>query len=74
MSSNVSSGLKATAAIPTLKELTDKYSKIIEEKVTPFILEAIPGITMTTYVLCGAIVGKDRSKGVINKKNKVFSY
>ena len=74
MSSNVSSGPKPTADIPESRDLTDRYSKIINGKATSFVLEAVAGIPTTAHVLGGAVMGKDSSKGVIDKNNKVFGY
>lgn len=74
MSSNMSSGVKPTADIPESRDLTDKYSKIVNGKATSFVLEAVAGIPSTAHVLGGAVMGKDPSKGVIDKNNKVFGY
>jgi cholesterol oxidase len=74
MSSNLSSGLKPTADIPESRDLTDRYSKLINGKATSFVLEAVAGIPTTAHVLGGAVMGKDSSKGVIDKNNKVFGY
>lgn len=70
----MSSGVKPTADIPESRDLTDKYSKIVNGKATSFVLEAVAGIPSTAHVLGGAVMGKDPSKGVIDKNNKVFGY
>lgn len=74
MSSSVSSGVKPTADIPASIALTEKYSKIIGGKPTSFALESIAGIPSTAHVLGGAVMGRDRGQGVINKNNEVFGY
>jgi cholesterol oxidase len=74
MSSSVSSGVKPSADIPESISLTKKYSKIIGGKPTSFILESIAGIPSTAHVLGGAVMGKNRYQGVINKNNEVFGY
>ena len=74
MSSSVGTGLKPSAYIPESIALTEKYSKIINGKPTSFVLESVAGIPSTAHVLGGAVMGKDRSEGVINKNNEVFGY
>jgi cholesterol oxidase len=74
MYSSVSSGVKPSADIPESISLTKKYSKIIGGKPTSFILESIAGIPSTAHVLGGAVMGKNRYQGVINKNNEVFGY
>ena len=74
MSSTIGKGLKPSAYIPESIALTDKYSEIINGKATSFVLESVAGIPSTAHVLGGAVMGKDRSEGVINKNNEVFGY
>ena len=74
MVSSVSTGKKPTPDIPESIELTKKYSEIAKGKATSFILEALVGIPSTAHILGGAVMGKDASKGVIDKNNRVFGY
>lgn len=74
MVSSISSGKKPTPTIPESIELTKKYSELINGKATSFALESLAGIPSTAHILGGAVMGKDASKGVINKNNKVFGY
>lgn len=74
MSSKVATGVKPTPHIPESMELTKKYSKIINGVATSFALESLAGIPSTAHILGGAVMGKDASKGVIDKNNKVFGY
>ncbi|GAB2772194.1 GMC oxidoreductase [Salinimicrobium soli] len=74
LSTGVSTGKKPTSDIPESKELTKRYSKIINGKATSFALESLAGIPTTAHILGGAVMGSDASTGVINSKNEVFNY
>jgi len=70
----VSRGVKPSPFIEESIELTKKYAKISNGKETSFALETLAGIPSTAHVLGGAVMGKDKTKGVIDKNNKVFGY
>ena len=74
MSTGVSTGKKPTSDIPASKELTKRYSKAINGKATSFALESLAGIPTTAHILGGAVMGKDKSSGVISSNNEVFGY
>ncbi len=74
LSTGLGKGRKPTSEISESKELTKRYSKIIDGKVTSFALESLAGIPTTAHILGGAVMGKDPSEGVINSKNEVFGY
>ena len=74
MSTGISSGTKPTSDIPESKELTKRYSKVVNGKATSFVLESLAGIPTTAHILGGAVMGKNASEGVINTKNEVFGY
>ena len=74
LSSGVSTGKKPTSEIPESKELTKRYSKIINGKATSFALESLAGIPTTAHILGGAVMGGKASEGVINSRNEVFNY
>lgn len=67
-------GLKPSPNIPESKEITKKYSTIMNGEATSFVLETIAGIPSTAHILGGAVMGKDKSEGVIDKNNQVFGY
>ena len=74
LSTGVSTGEKPTSDIPASRELTKRYSEIINGKASSFALESLAGIPTTAHILGGAVMGKDRSTGVINSRNEVFGY
>lgn len=74
LSTGLGKGKKPTSDIPESKELTARYSRIINGKATSFALESLAGIPTTAHILGGAVMGKDVSEGVINRKNEVFNY
>ena len=74
LTTGVSAGKKPTSDIPESRELTQKYSEIINGRATSFALESLAGIPTTAHILGGAVMGKDSTAGVINSKNQVFGY
>ena len=73
-SSRISEGKKPRTYIPHAANLAKKYSKILKGKATVFALEPLAGIPSTAHILGGAVMGKDKESGVIDKKNRVFGY
>jgi len=67
-------GVKPSPNIPESKEITKKYSAIMNGEATSFVLETIAGIPSTAHILGGAVMGKNKSEGVIDKNNEVFGY
>ncbi len=67
-------GKKPTAFIPEAHEFAHKYAKIINGKPTVMLTETITGIPSTAHILGGAVMGKSKNEGVIDKNNKVFGY
>ncbi|MFD2518967.1 GMC oxidoreductase [Salinimicrobium flavum] len=74
LSTGLGQGEKPTSDIPESKELTRRYSKIINGKATSFALESLAGIPTTAHILGGAVMGNNASEGVINSSNEVFGY
>jgi len=74
LTSSVSTGKKPTPNIPESIELTNSYSDLANGKASSFILEVLAGIPSTAHILGGAVMGSDKSQGVINKNNEVFGY
>ncbi len=74
MTSTVSTGKAPTPFIPESINLVKAYRKAINGVSTSFALETLAGIPSTAHILGGAVMGKDHTKGVIDKDNKVFGY
>lgn len=74
LGTKVEEGVKPTAFIPEAHEFAHKYAKIIDGKPTVMFTETITGIPSTAHILGGAVMGKDKEAGVIDKNNKVFGY
>lgn len=74
MTSTISSGQAPTPFIPESIKLVEAYSKAIKGVSTSFALETLAGIPSTAHILGGAVMGKDRTTGVIDRNNKVFGY
>jgi cholesterol oxidase len=74
MKSGMEKGESLPTYIPQAKELSEKYSKIVNGKPTTLLTEMILGIPLTAHILGGAVMGKNRDEGVIDKDNRVFGY
>ncbi len=74
LKSTVDSGEPPTAFIPEAKQIADDYAKIVNGKPMVLLTETVLGIPTTAHILGGAVMGKDREEGVIDKDNRVFGY
>ena len=74
MKSEMDTGEVPTAFIPEAKSLAEHYAQIVDGKPTALATETLLGIPTTAHILGGAVMGKDRSEGVIDKDNRVFGY
>jgi cholesterol oxidase len=74
MKSALDKGAAPTAFIPEAKELAKRYAKIVNGKPTVLLTETLFGIPTTAHILGGAVMGKDKDEGVIDKDNRVFGY
>ena len=72
--SNVSEGTKPTPFIPMAKTIADHVAKEINGKAFMMSTDIITGAPSTAHILGGAVIGKDRSSGVIDIDHKVFGY
>ncbi|MEZ4999823.1 MAG: GMC family oxidoreductase [Bacteroidales bacterium] len=67
-------GSSPTPFLPEAKELADKFGSLVKGRAHVLALEPLFGIPSTAHILGGAVMGKDRSEGVIDNKNRVFGY
>jgi cholesterol oxidase len=67
-------GEAPTAFMPEAKELAEQYARIVNGKPMVLLSETLLGIPTTAHVLGGAVMGKDRTEGVIDSSNRVFGY
>ena len=74
MKSAIERGQGPTAFIPEAKTLSEEYAKIVNGKTTVLLSETALGIPTTAHILGGAVMGKDKTEGVIDKDNNVFGY
>ena len=74
LSSSVDKGRPTTAFIPIAKELSEKYAEKLNGKPVVLLTETILGIPTTTHILGGAVMGENKSNGVIDSDNHVFGY
>ncbi len=59
---------------PAAIALAERYARLVNGKPMALATEALLGIPTTAHVLGGAVMGRDRSEGVIDRDNKVFGY
>lgn len=74
MKSTMDKGEKPSAFIPEAIRLIKEYANIIKGKPFALVNEAILGIPSTAHILGGAVMGKNKQEGVIDKDNHVFGY
>jgi len=74
MKSSLDTGAAPTAFVPEAKALSERYAKIVNGKPTALSTETLLGIPTTAHILGGAVMGRDKSEGVIDKDNRVFGY
>jgi cholesterol oxidase len=74
MKSGIEKGETLPSYIPQSKELSEKYSEIVNGKPTTLLTEMILGIPLTAHILGGAVMGENSNEGVIDKNNRVFGY
>ena len=74
MKSALAQGAAPTAFIPEAKALGEHYAKIVNGKPMALATETLLGIPTTAHILGGAVMGKDRQEGVIDKDHRVFGY
>jgi cholesterol oxidase len=67
-------GTRPTAYIPEAGILARKYASLVNGKPMVILTEMLFGIPTTAHILGGAVMGRDRNEGVIDKNNKVFGY
>ncbi|MFC1975160.1 GMC oxidoreductase [Chloroflexota bacterium] len=74
LKTSVEEGESPTAFMPEAKELAEQYARIVNGKPTVLLTETILGIPTTAHILGGAVMGQNRTEGVIDKDNRVFGY
>ncbi len=74
MTSTVSTGKAPTPFIPESIHLVKAYREAINGVSTSFAAETLAGIPSTAHILGGAVMGKDKTTGVIDKDNIIFNY
>jgi cholesterol oxidase len=74
MRSSITSGKSPTAFMPFAKTLADETARITGGHPFVLVTEAITGIPTTAHILGGAVIGRSKEDGVIDKDQKVFGY
>ena len=67
-------GAGPTAFMPEAKELAERYAKEVNGKPMVLLSETLMGIPTTAHILGGAVMGRDRTKAVIDSDNRLFGY
>ncbi len=63
-----------SAFLPESKALAEKFGKIINGNAFVGFTETLMGIPSTAHILGGAVMGANKTEGVINSNNEVFGY
>jgi len=67
-------GKSPSAFLPNAQNLAWQYAKEVTGKPLTFVLETLSGIPSTAHILGGAVMGADRSSGVIDLQHRLFGY
>jgi len=74
LKSKMEEGPAPTAFIPEARKLVFRFADIVNGTPEALFSETVFGIPTTAHILGGAVMGKDKNEGVINKDNNVFGY
>ena len=74
MRTELEKGKAPTPFIPEANEYADKLAEKLNGKPMMPNNEALFGMSTTAHILGGAVMGNDKSNGVIDKNNRVFGY
>jgi cholesterol oxidase len=74
LKTSVEQGKNPTPFLPEAKDLADRFGSLVKGRAHVLALEPLLGIPSTAHILGGAVMGKDRSEGVIDSENRVFGY
>jgi cholesterol oxidase len=74
LKSTLDTGKSPSAFIPEADELVKRFAKIVNGKPGALLSETILGRPTTAHILGGAIMGKNKDEGVLDKDNRVFGY
>ena len=74
LTTRLTDGEKPTPFIPMAKTLADQVAKEIGGTAFMMSTDILTGAPSTAHILGGAVIGKDKESGVIDKDHKVFGY
>lgn len=74
MKSSLDMGKAPTAFMKDSRDLAWRFAKKVDGTPGSLLTETLFGIPTTAHILGGCTMGKDSSKGVIDKNNRVFGY
>ena len=74
MKSVTEDGKKPSAFIPEAKNLGNRFGKIVNGIPYANFTDSLLGSPTTAHILGGAVMGKDKNEGVIDKDCNVFGY
>ena len=72
--SSIANGPKPTPFIPLAKTIADHVAKELNGKAFMMSTDILTGAPSTAHILGGAVIGSDKSNGVIDINQKVFGY
>jgi cholesterol oxidase len=59
---------------PEAVDLAGRFGRIVKAKPMTLLTESLLGIPTTAHILGGAVMGRDRGEGVIDRDHRVFGY
>ena len=74
MKTTAEQGQRPTAFIPEAGNLARRFAVLVNGKPMVLLTETLFGSPTTAHILGGAVMGRAKNEGVIDKDNKVFGY
>jgi len=74
LKSTLDTGKSPSAFMPEADDFVKRFAKIVDGKPGALFSETILGRPTTAHILGGAIMGRNKEEGVIDKDNCVFGY
>lgn len=74
LQSQVTAGSRPPSNLPVANEVTATYAALSNGRPLNLLGESVGGLSVTAHVLGGAVMGRDRSEGVVDAQHEVFGH
>lgn len=74
LQSEVTSGSRPPSNLPVANAVTATYAELSGGRPLNLLGESVGGLSVTAHVLGGAVMGRDRTEGVVDAQHEVFGH